>query len=84
MAERGGCRQKRARWEAQPGGGAEEGSQLASFLLPQTMWGAMSATLCRTIVEYASRDVEVANLRYNGFELKRPECTCICIVIPFV
>ena len=70
MAERGGCRQKRARYEAESAEAATEGSQLAFFLVSQTMWGAMSTKLCKTIAEHARRDIEYANLQHNGFIFK--------------
>ena len=70
MADRGGCRQKRARWEAQPGSGAAEGSQLAYYLIRQTMWGAMSTKMSKTVAEYARRDVEYANSQQHGFRFR--------------
>ena len=70
MADRGGCRQKRARWEAQPGSGAAEGSLLAYYLIRQTMWGAMSTKMSKTVAEYARRDVEYANSQQHGFSFR--------------
>ena len=55
---------------AQSAGAAAEGSQLAFFLVSQTMWGAMSTKLCKTIAEHARRDIEYANLQHNGFIFK--------------
>ena len=49
MAERGGCRQKRARYEAESAEAATEGSQLVLFLYPK-LCGVLCPRSCAKLL----------------------------------